>query len=469
DRVDLSARAKFLVQLAVAIAVVQGVGVAGFTQVGPIAGLSFELGWTAVPISILWIVGITNAVNLTDGVDGLATSTSFFTALAVAMIAIVSRNVAVAVMAGGLAGALAGFLPFNRRPARLFLGDTGSQSVGMLLAILSMTAPEGTLGEGKLIVPVLLLGYPILDTMIVIARRLLSGKSVFCGDLSHIHHRMLAKGMDHGQITLWLSALAGLFCYAGVSNAVGNWTWSLVALAVLAAGLVVGALLLGYPSHLSVRQLRKNSGRFMLVRDQARLAISELRVASNLEAAFETIRRLGTAFAVHRIVLLFQTDGPIGQRLKHKALAPSGPFRRRRIILELPKPQVPPAEPADKADPAEEAAAPAAQNPQANGDRTGQVVRETLHFPAQGLTIRYHVLQTEQLPELQLERRVQMARVFKALACCLRNGMDLAAKVKTPAARVDRKRGPQQDRDRPPTHAPQNLGAQAVAVQTADR
>jgi UDP-GlcNAc:undecaprenyl-phosphate GlcNAc-1-phosphate transferase len=414
DVVDLSARTKLAVQLVVAILVVQGMGVAGFTHVGPFLGVSFDLGWTAVPISIIWIVGITNAVNLIDGVDGLAAATSFLTALAVAMIAVAAGNVPVAVMAGGLAGALLGFLPFNFRSARVFLGDTGSQSIGMMLAILSMTAPVGTVGEGKLIVPVLLLGYPILDTMIVIARRLLSGKSVFGGDLSHIHHRMLVKGMNHGQITLWLCALTTLFCYAGVSNAIGNLTWSLVALGALAIGLILAALRLGYPSHLSVRQLRRHSGRFILVRDQARLAISELRVASGMDAAIETIRSLGEKFAIERIVMHLQVneDGSDEDEVQ-----PAAATRRQRIVLDL-----------ETHGPLPGEDDPAVENPrqenQADGDPSGAAVQEELHFPTTGLTVRYRVRKTGQLPELQLERRVQMARVFKALSGHLRNGME---------------------------------------------
>jgi UDP-GlcNAc:undecaprenyl-phosphate GlcNAc-1-phosphate transferase len=188
DRRGLSARVKLLVQLVLALAAfVLGFRVAEITI--PWLG-SVPLGAFSIVFSILWIVGITNAINLTDGLDGLAVGIGFLAAAANAVVAIYLQNYYMAVMMLLLAGALLGFLPWNFHPARVFLGDTGSLGLGMFLALCSLHSAQKSHTVVMILVPLCALGYPIFDTLLTVARRTIGGQPLFASDREHIHHRL---------------------------------------------------------------------------------------------------------------------------------------------------------------------------------------------------------------------------------------------------------------------------------------
>ena len=211
DKYDLSAKIKLLVQVAVATTVVLS-GVR-FEEIGLLGLPSLKLGWASVPLSIFFIVGITNAVNMIDGVDGLAAGSCLIISAAVAIIGALNNSMSIALAGAALAGACAGFLPYNFSPARIFLGDSGSLFAGMSLAILAIAGSAKTAVAGSMLIPVLLLGYPTLDTLLVMLRRRLSGRSMFSGDHGHIHHRLIGRGMSHGQAAITLYIVCLLFCY----------------------------------------------------------------------------------------------------------------------------------------------------------------------------------------------------------------------------------------------------------------
>jgi UDP-GlcNAc:undecaprenyl-phosphate GlcNAc-1-phosphate transferase len=178
-------------------------------------GDGLDLGWLSLPITVLWIVGITNAVNLIDGLDGLAAGTALITTLATAVIAFKMRNLGVAAACVALAGSLLGFLRYNFSPAQIFLGDSGSMFLGFVLAVASARGSQKLPTIVVVLVPLLVLALPLIDTGLAVVRRLyrLSHRGrqsdrmaryvlrnlnhVFLPDRDHIHHRLIDSGLSH--------------------------------------------------------------------------------------------------------------------------------------------------------------------------------------------------------------------------------------------------------------------------------
>jgi len=219
DMRDLPAKVKLIFQIIAAlIAVGSGVNIGyvanPFSEwFGP---LYFNLGWLSIPITVIWIVGVTNAVNLIDGLDGLAVGISTIASVALLALTLFSDNLNVAIMIAALAGACIGFLPYNFNPAKIFMGDTGSTFLGFVLACVSV---QGLLKMHALIsfaVPVLILGLPIFDTLFAMARRLLTGRSIMSPDRGHLHHRLLDMGFSQKQTVTILYTLTSILCLTAV-------------------------------------------------------------------------------------------------------------------------------------------------------------------------------------------------------------------------------------------------------------
>jgi UDP-GlcNAc:undecaprenyl-phosphate GlcNAc-1-phosphate transferase len=212
----LRAGAKLLFQLAAAI-VVCALGV----RIGSVSvvGFTLDFGWLAWPLTILWIVGVTNAINLIDGIVGVAAGVAVIACGAITVLAIHLGQPVMAVLMLALSGSLAGFLFFNVHPARIFLGDGGSLFVGFTIAagsVLSATKSATLLGLG---LPALALGVPIVDTVFSVLRRALRQRSIISPDRGHIHHRLLAMGVSQRRaaVLIWAVTLAltgvGLFMF----------------------------------------------------------------------------------------------------------------------------------------------------------------------------------------------------------------------------------------------------------------
>ena len=172
-------------------------------------GTAIQIGFLAAPLSVLWIVGVTNAFNIIDGLDGLSAGLALIAAMSMAAVFALTGQAQMAAVALVLAGGLAGFLPYNTYPARLFLGDTGSTAIGFCLAAFALKGGS-TLSSGfAALLPVFILGLPIADTVISIMRRTIGRLENHTGgvlvpDRNHIHHRLLALGVDHGRAVLIL-------------------------------------------------------------------------------------------------------------------------------------------------------------------------------------------------------------------------------------------------------------------------
>ncbi|BAK99437.1 UDP-N-acetylglucosamine--undecaprenyl-phosphate N-acetylglucosamine-1-phosphate transferase [Oscillibacter valericigenes Sjm18-20] len=215
DITPLPAKLKFFVQIVAAlIPALNGVLIHVLSNPNLFSENPYwDMGVLSIPVTVLWIVAITNAVNLIDGLDGLAIGVSAISATTVLVISLLVSEFQVAVVMAALVGACVGFMPYNLNPAKMFMGDTGATFLGYILACMSV---EGLFKSWAIIsfaVPFLILGLPIFDTAFAFIRRIAHGQSPMQADRSHIHHRLIDMGLNQKQAvaTLYvISAILGL-------------------------------------------------------------------------------------------------------------------------------------------------------------------------------------------------------------------------------------------------------------------
>jgi len=209
----LSAGWKFLGHLTGAtVAVTLGVSLAPEVH---LFGHTINIGVWAFPISILWLVGITNAFNLVDGLDGLSAGLALISAGSLIAVFVIAHQTQTAVAALILAGAILGFLPYNIHPASIFLGDTGATAIGFCLAALALRGGSTTSAGFATLLPVIVLGVPIADTLVSMLRRAMGrfagrdSSHIFAADRSHLHHRLLDLGFDYRRAVLTPRCICG--------------------------------------------------------------------------------------------------------------------------------------------------------------------------------------------------------------------------------------------------------------------
>ena len=249
DVLALGAKLKFVVQIvAAAIPVCIGdLQIGLFTNLNPLSDTPFvHLGILAVPVTIIWIVGITNAVNLIDGLDGLAVGVSSIAAITMLAVALLTGNMPIAITMAALAGACIGFMPYNLHPAKIFMGDTGSTFLGYMLATVSIMGLFKFYAVISFAVPFLILGLPIFDTANAIIRRVAAGRSPMSPDRGHVHHKLIDMGFNQKQAVAILYAIsATLGLTAVVLTSSGEVKAIVLLLAVLAAILVGAGIVYG--------------------------------------------------------------------------------------------------------------------------------------------------------------------------------------------------------------------------------
>ena len=203
------------------------------------------LSWIGIPITVFWIVGITNTLNLIDGLDGLAGGVALISALSFTFVAMKLGMVEIAVLSALVSGACLGFLPFNFNPAKIFMGDTGALFLGFMLAVISIEGVMKSVATIAMLVPVIILGVPIFDTTFAIFRRLLSGQSIMAADKSHLHHRLLALGYSQRKTVLILYLISGVFGLFAVLVSKANSSQAVYMSAILFAIALAFAVKLG--------------------------------------------------------------------------------------------------------------------------------------------------------------------------------------------------------------------------------
>ena len=210
DMYEISAKAKMIGQLAAAVIIVFYGGIQIEVINLPFGG-EMDFGMLSIPLTIIWIVGITNAINLIDGLDGLAAGVSTIALITLATMAfIMGNNPFVLALAALLACSTLGFLFFNFHPAKIFMGDTGALFLGFMIAVFSLLGFKN-ITVVSFIIPVIMLGVPISDTFFAIVRRLRNGQKWSDPDKSHLHHRLLDIGFSHKQTVLIIYGIAAMF------------------------------------------------------------------------------------------------------------------------------------------------------------------------------------------------------------------------------------------------------------------
>lgn len=215
DCLTLKALPKFLVQIAAAgVAVYHGCEIEFLSNPNVFSDNAYlNLGWLSVPITILWIVAITNAVNFIDGLDGLAVGVSAISTASLLVIAFLVQELSICIILVALLGACLGFIPYNKNPAKIFMGDSGSTFLGYILACLSVTGLFKMYAIISFAVPFLILGIPIFDICFAFLRRIAKGQNPMVADRGHVHHRLIDMGFSQKQavaICYMLTALLGL-------------------------------------------------------------------------------------------------------------------------------------------------------------------------------------------------------------------------------------------------------------------
>jgi UDP-GlcNAc:undecaprenyl-phosphate/decaprenyl-phosphate GlcNAc-1-phosphate transferase len=199
-----------------------------------------------LPFTVLWVLAITNAFNLIDGLDGLAAGSALFSTLVAFVVALLNAQSLVTFMTIALAGAILGFLRFNFNPATIFLGDSGSLFIGFVLSALALAGAQKAPTIVAVAIPVVSFGLPILETALSIMRRLISGRPVFTADREHIHHKLLQHGMTHRQVVILLYGVSAIFALLSLFLLWPTGSSLGLVLAVLGIGIWIGVQHLGY-------------------------------------------------------------------------------------------------------------------------------------------------------------------------------------------------------------------------------
>jgi UDP-GlcNAc:undecaprenyl-phosphate/decaprenyl-phosphate GlcNAc-1-phosphate transferase len=214
DKFELSAKVKLIGQILAACIVVSSGLTIDFISIPFLA--RFDLGFFAIPITIFWIVAITNAINLIDGLDGLAAGISAISIATIAIMAGFYGKFLILTLALIILASTIGFLFYNFHPAKIFMGDTGALFLGYSISILSLLGLYKSVTLFSLVVPIIILGVPIFDTTYAIIRRIVNKQPISAPDKSHLHHRILALGFSHKTTVLIIYGMGVLFSICAI-------------------------------------------------------------------------------------------------------------------------------------------------------------------------------------------------------------------------------------------------------------
>ena len=318
-------------KLAVQVAVALATWAAGFRidEVNlPLVG-SVQLGAFGLVVTLLWIVGLTNALNLVDGLDGLAGGVALFAGAALVVVGVLNDSTQLILLSSALAGAVLGFLPHNFPPARLFMGDSGALFLGYVLAVASLYGVTNKATTAvALLGPILILGLPILDTSLAIVRRTRRGQPVFDGDREHLHHRLLALGLSERRSILLLYALCASFGLAGLlATAAASWQTAAAIGALLAVLLVFERRLRFVRGQLDASPIAHPAI------EATRALLADLAACGSPEAGWSAICRNAAALGAQRIRLL---DARGDVLREWRAVPVERLIREAVVVLDLP-------------------------------------------------------------------------------------------------------------------------------------
>lgn len=216
DKINVPAKIKFIAQILIAVILIKFDVAITFLTI-PGIGLVYLPVWLTWLLTIFWIVGLTNAINLMDGLDGLLAGISTIFALLFFIVAILKGPFVVALLMMGLAGSSLGFLRYNFNPARIFMGDTGSLFLGLMFSSLSIMGALKVTTAMALFIPLLIMGLPVIDTSFAIIRRFIGKRPIFSPDKEHIHHKLMDTGLTQRQAVFYIYIICGTLGAIGLS------------------------------------------------------------------------------------------------------------------------------------------------------------------------------------------------------------------------------------------------------------
>jgi UDP-GlcNAc:undecaprenyl-phosphate GlcNAc-1-phosphate transferase len=267
-------------------------------------GTAVPLGWLGLPFTVLWIAGIVNAINLIDGLDGLAGGVALIAIVTTFVIAAVNAEPLMTLFTAALGGAVLGFLFYNFNPASIFMGDTGSMFLGFVLATTSIETHHKSSTAVAVLVPIIVMGVPIADTLLAMMRRAARGVPMFSADRGHIHHRLLASGLTQRQAVLVIYAVSIVLGTIAVVLSFSSSALTGGILVALSGGTYFALRRLGFISIGKVQQVLQDRRKNLDVRRGIRRIGDSLREASHVADVLLALRSAArtldaAAFALH--------------------------------------------------------------------------------------------------------------------------------------------------------------------------
>jgi UDP-GlcNAc:undecaprenyl-phosphate GlcNAc-1-phosphate transferase len=335
------ARLKFAVQLAVGL-LVFALGYRIEVLANPF-GEPFSLGVLSLPFSLLWFVGIVNAMNLIDGLDGLAGGIAAIVVGLTFAVAFNRPDVLLCLFMAALGGALVGFLLYNFNPATIFMGDTGSMFLGFVLAVTTVASSQKSSTAVAMLVPIIGLGLPIADTLLAMLRRALRGRPLFSADREHIHHKLLALGFTHRQAVLALYCVCLVLALAAFAVSFANSRDTAIVLLLLGFAVVASLRGLGYLrlDPLAAQANRVSRTRNSSLRGVVRDIGDKLREADRVEVVWDAVKYLAPALEAREMTLSVIVREEAGEQVRNvlswraePAAAPA-PAAACRVRLDL--------------------------------------------------------------------------------------------------------------------------------------
>lgn len=303
------AKLKLFVQTAVAVFM----WFAGFRVelLGNPFGETIEISSLSLPLTVFWFVGVINALNLIDGLDGLATGVALSAVMVLFGVSYIDNAVLLCVLLAALGGSLLGFLFFNFNPAKIFLGDSGSMFLGFVLAAISVWTQRKGATAAALLIPVMALGLPLLDTALSFMRRVLRGTSPFKADREHLHHRLLALGLTHKNAVLTLYTVSGVFALGGLALLDNDTTRRAIALSTIAVVVFILVRRVGFvgspPVLRPIDQLAEVDRR-----DLMRSAYRRIRHAGSIEDVWAELKTIAPDLGFEELKLAWNEPAPEG-------------------------------------------------------------------------------------------------------------------------------------------------------------
>jgi UDP-GlcNAc:undecaprenyl-phosphate GlcNAc-1-phosphate transferase len=298
-------------------------------------GAELQLGLLGLPFTMLWIAGVINAMNLIDGLDGLAGGVALIAVATTFAFSVTRGEPLMILFTATMAGAVLGFLFYNFNPASIFMGDTGSMFLGFVLATTAIQTSQKSSTAVAIVVPIIALGVPIADTLLAMLRRAARGAPMFSADRGHIHHRLLATGLSHRQTVLVLYgasiALGGVALVLSFSNS-SQATYVLLALAAVG---YLALRRLGFFSVAQVQRVLADRRKNLEIRKEIRRVGEALRSADSIEDIWVALRQAARAVGAAAVALHLPGDASADPGPHAEGFKDVGPelFRARYGLL----------------------------------------------------------------------------------------------------------------------------------------